>query len=70
MKVDTWKTKDIWFKASERKSATKLVNKLLKNGWVFQSGYLDKNLQVVGDRSLPTQCLDGEETEEIQLYLI
>ncbi len=70
MITKTWKTKDIWFKASERKTATKLILSLLKRGWEFQSGFVRDDGQVEGDDSIPGKWIDGEATEEVQLYYI
>ena len=68
--IKTWRTKDIWFKVSDRKIATKTVNALLSKGWEFQDGAILDDGLVYGEPSLKSKQIDGEQTEEIQMYLI
>jgi len=70
MITKTWKTKDIWFKTSERRAATRLTKRLIRAGWEFQCGAIMENGQVKGDDSLPEKSIDGCPTEEVQLYLL
>lgn len=68
MVVKTWKTKDIWFKVSDRRAATSLVKRLIRNGWEFQCGAILENGLIEGDDSLPNKWIDGHPTQEVQLY--
>lgn len=65
--IKTSHTKDIRFKASERRKAASFVKTLLKKGWDLHTGEVI-NDDVFGDLSLKAFWLDGESTEEIQLH--
>lgn len=70
MITKTWKMKDIWFKVSERPAATRLIKRLIRAGWEFQCGAIMDDGQVEGDDSLPEKSIDGQPTQEVQLYKI
>jgi hypothetical protein len=43
MILGLWNVRNYWFKPSERKRMTKIVNALLLNGWEFVTGGIDEN---------------------------
>lgn len=68
MIIKTWTTKDIYFTSPEREEVTKYVLKLLKKGWELHIGVIVLSGVIMGDTSDKSKWLDGQETEEIQLY--